>query len=284
MEPSAVALSARDVVKRFGRLAALRGVTFTLPAGSFTALVGPNGAGKSTLMKAWVGFECPSSGAVAVNGIDPWRDRPGALAQIAYVPQSPSLYRDLTVADHVDMAAASRRGFDRVVAARRLEELRIPRHTTARRLSGGQAAQVGLSLALGTRAPVLVLDEPLASLDPLARQEFLGVLAADVRERGATVIMSSHVVSDIERSCDRIVVLGAGRVLVDGDIAGVTSRHRMVADAGPGGCAVADVSTREGGPMTLVVADDGCPLGAARSATLEEVVLGYLASAKSGGD
>ncbi|MFN8628886.1 MAG: ABC transporter ATP-binding protein [Chloroflexota bacterium] len=283
MDHATIALSARDVDKHFGKLAALRGVTLGLPVGSFTALVGPNGAGKSTLMKAWVGFERPSSGSVAVDGVDPWRDRRGALARIAYVPQSPSLYRDLSVLDHVDMAVACRPGFDRAVAVRRLDDLGIPRQAVARRLSGGQAAQVGLSLALGTRAPVLVLDEPLASLDPLARTEFLRVLASDVRERAATVVMSSHVVSDIERWCDRLVVLAAGRVLVDGGIASVTGRHRMVPPGEAAGSIVAEVATGADGTMALV-ADGHAQVGPSRPATLEEVVLGYLSAAKAGVD
>jgi ABC-2 type transport system ATP-binding protein len=161
------------LAKRYRRgVWALQGIDLALPAGGITALVGPNAAGKSTLIKTWVGFEKPTRGSARVAGIDPWRDRSAALAHFGYVTQSPSLYDGLTVEDHLDLARQLRPSFDRDYARRRMSELDIPLDRQGRDLSGGQQAQVALALALGTRAPILLLDEPLASLDPLARREF----------------------------------------------------------------------------------------------------------------
>ena len=204
-------LETHDIGKRYGRRRwALRHVDIAVPDGSITALVGPNGSGKSTLLKAWVGFERPTEGHLTVDGVDPWRDRGGAIQRLGYVPQAPSLYRELTVEEHVTMAATLRPGFDPAVARRRLDDLDIPLTSRADELSGGQQAQVGLALALGVRAPVLLLDEPLASLDPLARREFLHVLTDAVRADGSTALLSSHVITDIEQACDRLLVLGGG--------------------------------------------------------------------------
>src|SRR5664279_1118391 len=208
-----VALQARAVAKRFrGGVRALDGIDLDIPAGSICALVGPNGAGKSTLMKAWVGFERPSSGSVAVFGINPWRNKPAALDRIGYVSQKPALYRGLTVADHVALAGSLRPNFDPGLAERRLDELAIPLGQDAKTLSGGQQAQVMLALALGTHAQVFILDEPLASLDPLARREFLHVLVDAVRADGATAVLSSHVITDIVITCeDRTAVAPSAR-------------------------------------------------------------------------
>jgi ABC-2 type transport system ATP-binding protein len=229
-------LETHDIGKRYGRRVwALRHLDIAVPDGTITALVGPNGSGKSTLLKAWVGFERPTEGRLTVGGIDPWHDRAGALAQIGYVPQAPSLYRELTVEEHVILARTLRQGFDAAVARRRLADLDIPLDSRADELSGGQQAQVGLALALGTRAPVLLLDEPLASLDPLARREFLHVLVDAVRADGSTALLSSHVITDIEQACDRLLVLGGGRTLLDLSIAAAIAEHVVVEapDGGP---------------------------------------------------
>jgi ABC-2 type transport system ATP-binding protein len=274
-------LETNDVGKRYGRRRwVIRHVDISVPDGSITALVGPNGSGKSTLLKAWIGFERPSEGRVLVDGIDPWRDRAAGLVRIGYVPQAPSLYRELTVADHVSLAGSLRPGFDATLARRRLDDLDIPLMSRADQLSGGQQAQVGLALALGTRAPVLLLDEPLASLDPLARREFLHVLVRSVRADGVTVLLSSHVITDIEQACDRLLVLAAGRALLDLPIAGAIAEHRVLpAGTERGrGTVVGTFPGPDGERLDLVAGDgDG---GHGRTATLEEVVLGHLASAR----
>ena len=279
----ASALEAIDVGKRYrrGRPWALRALDLAIPAGSITALVGPNGSGKSTLIKGYVGFERPTTGRLLVGGIDPWKDRGGAIRQIGYVPQAASLYRELSVADHLSLAARFRAGFDRDAAARRLDQLDIPLHAPADELSGGQQAQVGLAIALGTRAPVLLLDEPLASLDPLARREFLHVMVEAVHEVGATALLSSHVITDIEQACDRLLVLGGGRVLLDVSIAEARAGHRVVEPAiGDEGAAVEGLVGRfpdpDGKPLLLIASPDA----SGRPATLEEIVLGHLAAGR----
>jgi ABC-2 type transport system ATP-binding protein len=277
-------LETHDIGKRYGRRRwALRHVDLSVPDGSITALVGPNGSGKSTLLKAWVGFERPSEGYLTVDGIDPWRDRGGAIRRIGYVPQAPSLYRELTVDEHVALAHSLRPGFDMALARRRLDDLEISLSARAEELSGGQQAQVGLALALGVRAPVLLLDEPLASLDPLARREFLHVLVDAVRADGATALLSSHVITDIEQACDRLLVLGAGKTLLDLSIAGAIAEHFVMEASGPGegvrpiAGSVVGVFPGPSGERLSLVRGDGA---GGRPATLEEVVLGHLAAAR----
>jgi ABC-2 type transport system ATP-binding protein len=266
-------LEARGLTKRYRRsVLALAGIDLELPQGGITALVGPNAAGKSTLIKTWVGFEKPTRGSVAVMGIDPWRNRSRALAKVGYVPQSPALYDGLSVEDHLDLAGQLRPGFDRAYAQRRLAQLDIPAGRGARSLSGGQQAQVALALALGTRAPILLLDEPLASLDPLARREFLHVVSDSVRSDGATALLSSHIVTDVEQACDRLIVLGIGRVLLQESVTVALAEHAISQIERPD--AVASFAAADGSRISLIRGDGDRP------ATLEEVVLGYLASGR----
>lgn len=267
-------LEARDLAKRYRRgVWALAGIDLAIPAGGITALVGPNAAGKSTLIKTWVGFEKPTRGSAAVMGVDPWRQRAQALAHVGYVPQSPALYDGLSVSDHLDLAVQLRPGFDRAYATDRLAQLDIPADRGARSLSGGQQAQVALALALGTRARILLLDEPLASLDPLARREFLHVLRDAVQSDGATALLSSHIVTDVEQACDRLIVLGVGRVLLHDTVANALAGHAISASEQTD--AVAAFAAPDGSRIWLVRGS------ADRPATLEEVVLGYLASGRS---
>ena len=267
-------LETHDLAKRYGRRTwALTGIDLAIPQGGITALVGPNAAGKSTLIKTWVGFERPTRGGVKVGGIDPWKDRSAVLRQVGYVPQSPALYDGLSVDDHLDLAVQLRPDFDQHYARLRLDQLGIPGDQGAKSLSGGQQAQVALALALGTRAKILLLDEPLASLDPLARREFLHVLTDAVRTDGATALLSSHIVTDVEQACDRLIVLGIGRVLLHESVAVALAEHAISVTERPD--AVASFAAADGSRISLVRGDGDRP------ATLEEVVLGYLASARS---
>ena len=275
------ALETIGLGKRYGlRRWALRDLDIAVEQGTITALVGPNGSGKSTLLKAWVGFERPTAGRLRIHGVDPVRKRGQAIALTGYVPQQPSLYRELTIADHLEFATAHRPGFDATLARRYLDDLSIPLDSRADELSGGQQAQVGLALALGTRAPVLLLDEPLASLDPLARREFLRVLVDAVRASGATALLSSHVITDIEQACDRLIVLGGGRSLLAVSIAEAIAGHSVVdgvvagdVAAGAAG-AIGTFPSPTGEPLTLLRGRGG------RAATLEEVVIGHLAAGR----
>ena len=273
--------AAIDLSKRYRRKGpwALHGVSLELPRGSITALIGPNGAGKSTLIRAAVGFERPTEGRVEVVGIDPWRHRPAALAQVGYVPQAMSLYRGLSVADHVRLAGALRRSFDAELAAARLEELGLALDRRVGDLSGGEQAQVALALAIATRAPLLLLDEPIASLDPLARREFLAVLLDGARRDGSTVLLATHIVADVAGLADRIVVLGAGHKLLDDAVPEVLAAHRVV---GPDEVEDADVVSRfptTAGAVQVLIrgGSEGVP------ATLEDVVMGYLSSSRARG-
>lgn len=265
------ALEAQAVSKRYGRQVwALRNVDLSLDRGGVIGLVGPNGAGKSTLLKLWTGFERRTEGEVTVLGLDPWSDRRRVLPRIAYLGQDPGLYRDLTAADHLDFVAHYRRAsFDRKRALQRLNDLRVPTGRKLRSLSGGQMAQVGLAICLGMRAEILLLDEPLTSLDPLARREFLSVLTADVAESSATVVLSSHDVADLGRACSRLVVLGVGRVRLAGDIQQILSTHRVSSEETPGSSPVAQLPSG----LTLFVSATG-PLQPSERPTLEDIVLG----------
>jgi ABC-2 type transport system ATP-binding protein len=284
-------LEAHGFGKRYRRRTwALRGVDLTVPEGTITALVGPNGSGKSTLIRAWIGFERATEGRLSTGGVDPQRDRKGAVERVGYVPQSPSLYRDLTIADHIGLAGTLRDGFDGPMAAGYVDRLSIPLKAKASELSGGEQAQVGLALALATRAPILLLDEPLASLDPLARREFLHLMVEAVRAAGATALLSSHVITDIEQACDRLIVLGKGHTLLDLSVAEALAHHRVfdgtAADAtGLVGrdAFVGAFPAPAGEPLALVRTPVVVPAGAppiGRSATLEEVVIGHLAAGR----
>lgn len=285
-------LEAHGFGKRYRRRTwALRNVDLTVPEGSITALVGPNGSGKSTLIRGWIGFERATEGRLVTGGVDPQRDRKGAVERVGYVPQSPSLYRDLTIADHIALAGTLRDGFDGRMAAGYVERLSIPLRAKAGELSGGEQAQVGLALALATRARILLLDEPLASLDPLARREFLHLMVEAVRAAGATALLSSHVITDIEQACDRLIVLGKGHTLLDLTISEALAHHRIVeapaADAarlaGPN-AVIGSFPAPAGEPLSLVRVAVVAPVGAellGRAATLEEVVIGHLAAGRN---
>jgi ABC-2 type transport system ATP-binding protein len=266
------------LTKRYRRRVALREISLEIPDGGVTALVGPNGAGKSTLLKLCIGFERPTAGRLEVNGIDPVRHRARAVASIGYVPQTASLYRDLSVLDHLRLAAAIRPGFDPAHAQERLSPLGIPVTARIGELSGGEQSQVCLAIALGTRAPLLLLDEPLANLDPLARRDFLRVarLAAD---DGTTVVLSSHALSEIEETADRLLVLGEGRVLYDDTVAHSIAGHRVIdIDGELDGVEV--VARFPGRAEQVHILGRTRSLTIGRTPTLEEVVLGYLAEAR----
>jgi ABC-2 type transport system ATP-binding protein len=284
MEASAAApvLEARRLTKRYrrDRPAALVDIDLGVPAGAFVALVGPNGAGKSTLIRCWMGFERPTRGHALVMGIDPQRERTAALSSIGYVGQAPGLYEGLTVADHLALALTLRRTFDRAGATRRLDDLGIPGSVRASQLSGGQQAQLALALALGTRGRVLLLDEPLARLDPLARRDFLAIVSDAVRREGTTALLASHIVGDLDGVCDRLVVLAPARVMLDTGIDWARRHHRVVPLADASEMSAADVvgsfGDQRGARHALVRSAE--PVD--NPASLDDVVLGYLAAAR----
>ena len=213
--------------KRYGSLWALRDCSVSVPRGRVTALVGPNGAGKTTLLKILVGLSAPSAGEASVLGRPPGQGTE-FLASIGYLAQDVPLYNRLTTADHLEIGAHLNSAWDAAGARSRLAELRIPEDRPVSTLSGGQRAQVGLSMALAKRPRLLVLDEPVAALDPLARREFLASLTGAVADWGLSVILSSHLLLDLQRVCDHIILLAASRTQLTGDMDDVLQTHRWL--------------------------------------------------------
>jgi ABC-2 type transport system ATP-binding protein len=213
---------------RFGRVWALRDRSLALPAGSVTALVGPNGAGKTTLLHLAAGLLHPTIGTVSVYGHAPWGEPAAVLPRIGFVAQEHPLYRGFTVAEMLRVGRALNPRWDGDLAASRLARLGIPLGKRVGALSGGQQAQVALVMALAKRPDLLLLDEPLASLDPLARREFVGLLAESVAETGVTVLLSSHIITELERICDRLVLLVGGATQLDGAIDDIVAAHQRL--------------------------------------------------------
>ncbi len=222
------ALAASGLGKRYGSLWALRDCTLTVPHGRVTALVGPNGAGKTTLLRLALGLTEPAAGTLRVLGGSPTDDAARLLPKIGFVAQDHPLYRGFTIAELLRVGAKLNPRWDESLARERLERLGLPLHRKAGSLSGGQQAQVALTLALAKRPEFLVLDEPVAALDPLARRDFLQSLLESVAEEELTVLLSSHILSDLERICDHVVVLSHGHVQLAGDIDEVVAAHRLL--------------------------------------------------------
>jgi ABC-2 type transport system ATP-binding protein len=222
------ALHASGLGKRYRQRWALSDCTLQIPEGRVAGLVGPNGAGKSTLLNLAVGLLAPDAGTVTVLDGQPGSG-PAQLAQVGFVAQDTPVYAGLSVADHLRLGAHLNPGWDAAYAAARVERLDLDPGQRAGKLSGGQRAQLALTLALAKRPRLLILDEPVASLDPLARREFLQDLMEAVAEWEVSVILSSHLVNDLERVCDYLVVLAASRVQIAGDVdALIASHHRLI--------------------------------------------------------
>jgi len=223
-------VTADGLGKRYRRRWALRDCTLEVPAGRVTGLVGPNGAGKTTLLSLIVGILAPTVGTIEVCGGRPAADAE-QLAKVGFVAQDTPTYAGLTVADHLRLGAHLNPRWDDASARRRIERLRLDPRQKAGHLSGGQRAQLALTLGLAKRPELLVLDEPVASLDPLARREFLQVLMEAVAEEQISVLLSSHVVSDLERVCDHVVVLVDSQVRVAGDVDELLATHHRLTGA-----------------------------------------------------
>ena len=223
--------------KRYRLSWALRECSLAVPAGHVAALVGPNGAGKTTLLHLAVGLSAATEGEVRVlDGLRP--GSPAALAGIGFVAQDAPLYRGLSVADMLHLARNLNQQWDAGRARARVDSLGLPANKKVGALSGGQQAQLALTIALAKRPQLLILDEPLARLDPLARHEFMGVLMAAVAEDGLSVIFSSHVVAELERIADYLIVLNGGQLLqVSGEVEALLASHRVL--TGPADLAVA---------------------------------------------
>ena len=225
-------LETAGLSRRYGSKWALQECTLSIPEGCLVALIGPNGAGKTTLLNLVVGLTVPTTGRINVLGGQP-AGSPGALDAIGFVAQDMPLYRSLSVADMVHTTRNLNRLFDVDYAYRRLADLDISKKTRTGKLSGGQRAQLALTLALARHPRLLVLDEPTASLDPLARHDFMATVMAAMADDGISVVLSSHLLAELERVADHLVLIARGRVRVDGSVDELLAGHRLV--GGPDG-------------------------------------------------
>ncbi|RKN43131.1 ABC transporter ATP-binding protein [Streptomyces hoynatensis] len=260
-------LRARDLGRKFRRRWALSGCHLDVPAGRITGLVGPNGAGKTTLLSLAAGLLTPTSGTIEVCG-----GRPGSRpADVGFVAQNTPVYGRLTVAEHLELGARLNAGWDMALATERIARLGLRPGQRAGSLSGGGRAQLALTLALAKRPRVLILDEPVASLDPLARHDFLRELKDATERWDLSVLHSSHLVSDVELLCDYLIVLVASRVRVAGDVRELLATHHLVESPAPAGAHVVSA-----GPGTTLVRADAPPPGTVGTVGLEQLVLAYL--------
>jgi ABC-2 type transport system ATP-binding protein len=276
-------IETRGLAKRYRNVTALTDCTITVPEGRISALIGPNGAGKTTLLRVLSGLAKPSGGDVAVLGGTPRQD-PAFLAEIGFLAQEIPLYRRLSAEDHIAAGAHLNPRWDAASVRQRLKSLNIPPDQTVGTLSGGQRAQVALSLTLAKRPRLLLLDEPVAALDPLARRQFLATLADAVAAGGLTVVLSSHLVADMERVCDHLILLAASRVQLCGDIDTVLAAHRVLVGPRKDTTAIERThtlvqATHTARQSTLLIRGGGPvvdPAWEAADVGLEELVLGYL--------
>jgi len=275
--------------KRYRRLWALTECTLSVPAGRVVGLVGPNGAGKTTLLSLASGMLAPTTGTIEVLGGRPGAG-PGQLARVGYLAQNAPVYAELSVSDHLKLGARLNPGWDAALAADRIKRLDLDPGRKAGTLSGGQRAQLALTLAVAKRPELLLLDEPVASLDPLARREFLQDLMEAVAEQQVSVVLSSHLISDLERVCDYLIVLVGSRVRVAGPVEELLASHHLLSGPRrdpatlPAGQQVISASHTDV-QTTLLVRTAGPVLDPAwtvSGVTMEDLVLAYMSQAGLG--
>ena len=281
-----VVLESRALCKRYGRRQALTDCTLSIPAGRIAGLVGPNGAGKTTLLHLAVGLLAPTSGTIEVLGERP-PSTPEQLARVGFVAQETPTYAGLSIADHLKLGARMNPGWDAALARGRIESLGLDPRQKAGKLSGGQRAQLALTLAVAKRPEFLILDEPVASLDPLARREFLQGLMAAAVEHELSVLISSHLVADLERVCDYLIVLTDARVQLCGDVEDLLASHRLLTGprcdpaALPAGWRVISASHTDRQTTLLIHTDE--PVSdtawAVDQISMEDLVLAYMSKA-----
>jgi ABC-2 type transport system ATP-binding protein len=284
------ALETDAMGKRYGPTWALRGCSLRLPTGRIAGLTGPNGAGKSTLLHLAVGLLRPDAGQVRVLGQDP-HNNTDVLPEIGFVAQDTPLYRDFSTTDLITLGGKLNRRWDAAFVRDRISQLGIPPRTAVGRLSGGQRAQVALAMAMAKRPRLLLLDEPIAALDPLARREFMQALMGVVSDGGTTVILSSHLVADLERVCDYLIVLQKAHVQLAGPVDDLLDSHRTLvgprtdSEAVRGVAQVVSASHTDRQSTLFVRTQDGPlddPAWIQHEVTLEDLVLAYLHAAGSG--
>jgi ABC-2 type transport system ATP-binding protein len=269
--------------RRYGRHWALRDCTMTIPAGKIVGLVGPNGAGKTTLLQLAVGLLAPSAGTIKVLGGRPADDQ-AQLSRVGFVAQDIPVYARLTVAKHLQMGAYLNAGWDGALAAQRIEQFGLDPGRRAGSLSGGQRAQLALTIAIAKRPDVLILDEPVASLDPLARREFLQSLMEAVARNEVSVVLSSHLIADLERACDYLIVLVASQVQLTGAVDDLLASHRRLSGPRrdtrtlPAGQEVTEASHTDKQTRLLVRTREPIldPAWMVKPVNMEDMVLAYM--------
>jgi ABC-2 type transport system ATP-binding protein len=280
---SAAAIETVGAGRRYGDFWALRDCTLSLPAGSITALVGPNGAGKTTLLNLLVGLLPASEGQLRVDGTQP-TSSPAFLARVGFLAQDCPLYKEFSVADMLHFGRAMNPSWDDVLARERIAAAEVPLKRRAGKLSGGQRAQVALALAVAKRPHVLLLDEPLAALDPLARRDFLKSLLESATATGITVLLSSHLIGELARVCDHLVVIRDGQLRLAGELDDLLGEHHFVAGSAeatarlPAGVEVLSRSAYERHTTLLVRSPEPLlnPALTISPVDLEGLVLAYL--------
>jgi ABC-2 type transport system ATP-binding protein len=283
------AIEARGLGKQYGRRWALTDCTLSIPAGHVVGLVGPNGAGKTTLINLATGMLTPTTGSIVVLGKKPASD-PAQLASVGYVAQDTPTYSGMSVEDHLRFGAHMNPAWDNALARKRVQQLDLDPKQKAGKLSGGQRAQLALTLAIAKRPQLLMLDEPIASLDPLARREFLQVLMEATADQELSVVMSSHLVTDLERVADYLIVLVASRVQIAGDVNSLLATHHLVTGPRrdtaslPAGQQVITESHTDRQSSFVVRSNEPIqdPTTSVTSLNLEDLVLAYMGSAKEG--
>ena len=276
--------------KRYRGLWALSDCTLSVPAGHLVGLVGPNGAGKTTLLSLAAGMMAPTAGTIEVLG---GRAVGGSaqLARVGYLAQDAPVYAGLSVADHLRLGAHLNPGWDGGLARERIERLGLDPGQKAGSLSGGQRAQLALTLTIAKRPELLILDEPVASLDPLARREFLQELMEAVAEHDLSVVLSSHLVADLERVCDYLIVLVGSRVRIAGPVEELLATHHLLSGPRrdpatlPGGQHIVSASHTDVQTTLLVRTTDPIldPAWTVSEVGLEDLVLAYMSQAAAGG-
>jgi ABC-2 type transport system ATP-binding protein len=283
-------VEARGLGKRYRRHWALTDCTLSIPAGHVVGLVGPNGAGKTTLLTLATGLLAPTTGTIEVLGGPP-PARPAQLARVGFLAQDAPVYTGLTVADHLALGARLNPGWDTALARGRIEQLDLDPGQKAGTLSGGQRAQLALTLAIAKRPELLILDEPVASLDPLARREFLQTLMETIAEQNLSVVLSSHLIADLERVCDYLIVLVGSRVRVAGPVEDLLATHHLFTgprrdpDTLPAGQQVISASHTDRQTTLLVRTSDPVidPAWTVSEVGLEDLVLAYMSQAAGPG-
>ncbi|HEX3806449.1 MAG TPA: ABC transporter ATP-binding protein [Gaiellaceae bacterium] len=283
-----LALEAKALGRRYGSNWALSDCSLEIPAGSVTALVGPNGAGKTTLLQLAVGLIQPTTGTISVLGHGPRAEPLQVLPQVGFVAQDHPLPRRFTIGETLTLGRKLNPSWNNAIAETRIDELGLSRRQRICTLSGGQQAQVALTLALAKQPQLLLLDEPVASLDPLARREFLTGVVQAVTETGITVVLSSHIVADLERVCDRLIILANGRAQLVGPIEELLAGHRLLTGPRSDAASVARVhqvirESHTERQTTLLVRANGHVYDSCwemHEVDLEEIVLAYLGTTR----